>query len=99
MLKNLPAWDETSVKSMKVALEQTHKGGKTVHFATLMDVCQLTNFGRGWLAVMRFGRSFCAGGVRSGRRPISLESGSTTLVSQRIQRSTIRCVGANKESN
>ena len=41
-LKNLPAWRETKVKSKTEAIEQAQKEGRTVHFATLMDLCHLT---------------------------------------------------------
>ena len=43
-LKDLPAWRETKVKSKREVFE-AQKGGRTVHFATLMDLCHLT---RNW---------------------------------------------------
>ena len=38
-LKNLPAWQESKVKSKQEVIEQAQKEGKTVHFATIMDLC------------------------------------------------------------
>ena len=43
-LKNtLPAWQEYKLRNQKEVLEEAHKEGKPVHFATLMDLCHLKN--------------------------------------------------------
>ena len=42
-LEKLPAWQVTNVKSKKEVIEKTQTKGRTVHFATLMDLCHLKN--------------------------------------------------------
>ena len=42
-LGHLAAWEVTKVKSKKEDIETTQKEGRTVHFATLMDLCHLKN--------------------------------------------------------
>ena len=42
-LRKLPAWQVTKVKSKKEVIEKARKEGRTVHFATSMDLCHLKN--------------------------------------------------------
>ena len=42
-LEKLPAWQMTKVRSKKVFIQEAQKDGRTVHFATLMDVSPLKN--------------------------------------------------------
>ena len=39
--KKLPAWDFSKVKPMSEAVEQAKKDGRSVHFASRMDLCHL----------------------------------------------------------
>ena len=40
-LEKLPAWQVTQVKSKKEVIGKAQKDGRTVHIATLMDLCHL----------------------------------------------------------
>ena len=42
-VERLPAWQVTNVKSKKEVIEKARKEGRTVHLATLMDLCHLKN--------------------------------------------------------
>ena len=42
-LKNIPAWQESKVKGKQQMIEEARRQVKTVHFATLMDLCHLRN--------------------------------------------------------
>ena len=42
-LEQLPAWRMTKVKSEREVIQEARKGQRTVQFATLMDICHLTN--------------------------------------------------------
>ena len=42
-LKNLPAWQESKVKSKQDVIEQVQKGSKRVHFAKIRTQCHLEN--------------------------------------------------------
>ena len=39
----LPAWPMTNAKSKKKVIKEAEKEGRTVHFASLMDICHLKN--------------------------------------------------------
>ena len=81
-------WDETRMKSEKEIIEQAQTRMEDCPLRYVYGCMSSHKFCREWLALMRFGRSFfCAGGVRCGRRPKSLESSSTTFVSQETQKS------------
>ena len=41
-LKNTPAWQELEVKSKREVIDRAKKACKTVHVATLTDLCHLT---------------------------------------------------------
>ena len=41
--KNCQAWQITKVKSKREVIKEAQKEGRTVHFATLMDICHLKN--------------------------------------------------------
>ena len=41
MLKNLPAWQESKVKTEQEVIEQAQKESKTIHFTTLVGLCHL----------------------------------------------------------
>ena len=42
-LEKLPAWQMTKVKSKCEATKEAHKEQRTVHFVTLIDICDLKN--------------------------------------------------------
>ena len=42
-LETIPAWQLDKVKSKKDVILETQRDKKKVHFATLMDICQLKN--------------------------------------------------------
>ena len=42
-LEKIPAWQLTRVKNKKEVIEEARKEGKTVHFASLVDLCHLKN--------------------------------------------------------
>ena len=42
-LKKIPAWQLTKVRNRKEVVAEGRKGGKTVHFESLMDICHLKN--------------------------------------------------------
>ena len=42
-LQQLPVWQVTKVKSRKEVFQKAQKEGRTVHFATLTDMCHLKN--------------------------------------------------------
>ena len=47
-LEKMPAWQLTEVRSKKKeVIQEAHREGKTVHFATLMDICHLKTCGVG----------------------------------------------------
>ena len=41
MLEKLPTWQRTKVMSKKEVIQEAQKEGRTVDFATLMDMCHL----------------------------------------------------------
>ena len=42
-LEKIPAWQLEKVKKQKGVIDEARKEGKTVHFASLMEVCHLKN--------------------------------------------------------
>ena len=42
-LEKIPAWQLTKVRNRKEVIAEARKEGKTVHFASLMDICHLEN--------------------------------------------------------
>ena len=42
-LKKLPAWQMANEKSKREVIQKAQKKHRTVHFATLMDICHLKN--------------------------------------------------------
>ena len=42
-LEKLPAWQMTKVKNKKELILETQQDKRTVHVATLMDICHLKN--------------------------------------------------------
>ena len=42
-LQKIPAWQLMKVRNKKDVIDEARKEGKTVHFASLMDVCHLKN--------------------------------------------------------
>ena len=42
-LKKIPAWQLTKVRNKKEVIEEARNKGRNVHFASLMDICHLTN--------------------------------------------------------
>ena len=42
-LENIPAWQLTIVRNKKEVIAEARKEGRTVHFASLMDLCHLKN--------------------------------------------------------
>ena len=42
-LEKIPAWHLTKVKNKTEVIAEAKKGGKTAHFASLMDLCHLKN--------------------------------------------------------
>ena len=42
-LQKMPAWHLTKVRNKKEVIDEARKEGKTVHFASLMDICHLKN--------------------------------------------------------
>ena len=44
-LEKLTAWHTTKVKSKREVIKEAQKEQRTVHFATLMDICHLKNTG------------------------------------------------------
>ena len=46
-LVKIPAWQLTKVRNKKDVIDEVRKDGKTVHFASSMDLCHLKNFGVG----------------------------------------------------
>ena len=42
-LQKMPAWQMTKVRSKREVIQEAQQEGRTVHFATLMDVCHLKN--------------------------------------------------------
>ena len=42
-LEKIPAWQLTKVRNKKEVIDEARKEGKTVHFASLMDLCHLKN--------------------------------------------------------
>ena len=47
MFEKLRAWQLTNVKSNEMVIKKAQKEEITVHFATLMDICQNQEFGVG----------------------------------------------------
>ena len=74
-LKDLPAWRVTKVKSKKEVIEQAQKEGRTVRFATLMDLCHLT---RNW---NRSSRKY-NGRVVQGEDGVKDDSGSDAVFTE-----------------
>ena len=42
-LEKIPAWQLTKVRNRKEVIDEARKEGKTVHFASLIDLCHLKN--------------------------------------------------------
>ena len=42
-LEKIPAWQLTTVRSKRDVIDEARKEGKTIHFASLMDLCHLKN--------------------------------------------------------
>ena len=42
-LEKIPAWDLTNVRSKKEVIDEARTSGAKVHFASVMDICQLKN--------------------------------------------------------
>ena len=42
-LQKIPAWQQTKVRNKKDVIDEARKEGKTVHFASLVDICHLNN--------------------------------------------------------
>ena len=42
-LEKIPAWQLTKVRNKKKVIDVARKEGRTVHFASLMDICHLKN--------------------------------------------------------
>ena len=42
-LEKIPAWQLTKVRNKNEVIDEARKEGKTVHFASIMDLCHLKN--------------------------------------------------------
>ena len=42
-MKKIPAWDMTEVRNTSDVIDEARKEGRKVHFASLMDICNLKN--------------------------------------------------------
>ena len=42
-LEKIPAWQLTKVRNTKEVIDEARIEGKTMHFASLMDICHLKN--------------------------------------------------------
>ena len=42
-LEKIPAWQQTKVRNKKEVIDEARKEGKTVLFASFMDICHLKN--------------------------------------------------------
>ena len=42
-LEKIPAWDKTEVRNKSEVIDEARTKGRTVHFASLLDICHLKN--------------------------------------------------------